>query len=222
MPQATGDECADPGQAWMLAFQRGDEAAFTALVRHYGARVIAFFRRAGADPSAAEDLAQEAFLRVARARERYEPTAKFTTWLHRILFRIALNDATRNRWRRTIGIEAGRGELGAGEGDGRVGPRGLPELVAAAESLPVHELAQADLREQVRAAVAALPEPQRSALLLHRFEERSCEEIAEVLGLTVPAVKSLLFRARDNVRRRLAPLLGDGAGGGGDEVRHGL
>jgi len=222
MPQATGDDCADPGQAWMLAFQRGDDAAFTVLVRHYGSRVIAFFRRAGADPSAAEDLAQEAFLRVARARDRYEPTAKFTTWLHRILYRIALNDATRNRWRRSIGIGAGRGEIDAGGSDGSGGSRDLPERVAAADSLPVHELAQAELREQVRSAVAALPEPQRTALLLHRFEERSCEEIAETLGLTVPAVKSLLFRARDNVRRRLAPLLGDDAGGDRDEVRHGL
>jgi RNA polymerase sigma-70 factor (ECF subfamily) len=209
----------------MLAFQRGDESAFTALVGHYGARVVAFFRRGGADASAAEDLAQEAFLRVARARDRYEPTAKFTTWLHRILFRISLNDVARNRWRRSIGIGAGRPDSGAIGGDGASGPRGsrdVPELVADAEQLPVQQLTQAELREQVRTAVAALAEPQRTALLLHRFEDRSCEEIAEALGLTVPAVKSLLFRARDNVRRRLAPLLGDDAGGGENEVRHGL
>lgn len=228
MPQETGqtagDDGADPGQVWMLAFQRGDDAAFTALVHHYGARVHAFFRRGGADPAAAEDLAQETFLRIARARDRYEPTAKFTTWLHRILFRISLNDATRNRWRHSVGIGGGRGELGAGETDGS----NLPELVSSAESLPGRALAQAELREQVRAAVAALPEPQRTALLLHRFEDRSYAEVAAALGLSLPAVKSLLFRARDNVRRRLAPLLADDRKLRGerndvrDEVDHGL
>lgn len=221
MPQVTGEHDADPGQAWMLAYQRGEEAAFTALVHHYGARVVAFFRRGGADPSAAEDLAQEAFLRVARARDRYEPTAKFSTWLHRIVFRIALNDATRNRWRRSIGIGGGRGEIGEGAAaaDGAA-RRALPELTAAAELAPSRQLAQAELREQVRTAVAALPEPQRTALLLHRFEERSCEEIAEALALSIPAVKSLLFRARDNLRKQLAPLLGETPGA--EEVHHGV
>ncbi|MBL8840022.1 MAG: sigma-70 family RNA polymerase sigma factor [Planctomycetes bacterium] len=198
----------DPGQAWMAAFQRGDEAAFTALVAHYGARVVSFFRRAGADASAAEDLAQEAFLRVARARDRYEPTAKFTTWLHRILFRIALNDAARNRWRRSVGFAAPR-ELEEGP------TPGAPEPLADATQAPLPALTRDEVRRQVRAAVAELPEPQRTALLLHRFEECSQEEVATTLGLSVPAVKSLLFRARENVRKRLAALLGD-------EVDHGM
>ncbi len=206
MQDAVEQPGSDPGQTWMLAFQRGDEAAFTALVGHYGAQVIGFFRRGGADGAAAEDLAQEAFLRVARARDRYEPTAKFTTWLHRILFRIALNDAARNRWRRSVGFAAPR-ELEE--------PAGAPEPLADATAAPLPVLTRDELREQVRAAVAELPEPQRTALLLHRFEECSQEEVATTLGLTVPAVKSLLFRARDNVRKRLAPLFAD-------EVDHGL
>ena len=146
MPHQARDDDADPGQAWMVAFKRGDEAAFTSLVRHYGARVIAFFRRGGADASAAEDLAQEAFLRIARARERYEPTAKFTTWLHRILFRIALNDAVRNRWRRSVSFAEERG--------------GAPELLAADESAPARELARSESRAGRRTCVR-WPGPRR-------------------------------------------------------------
>ncbi len=208
----TPDMAADPGQAWMLAFQRGDDAAFTRIVVHYGARVVAFSRRAGADATSAEDLAQEAFLRVARAKERYEPTAKFSTWLHRILFRIALNDGTRNRWRRAVAFKAQR-EIDEGA-------PGLPEPTALADAAPPVALSLAELREQVRAAVAELPEPQRTALLLHRFESCSYEEVGTTLGLSLPAVKSLLFRARENVKKRLAPLLRDGRNG--DEVTDGL
>jgi len=199
MPEATGEGGLDPGRQWMLAFQRGDDAAFTALVRHYGARIVAFFRRGGADAAAAEDLAQEALLRIARARDRYEPTAKFTTWLHRILFRIALNDAARNRWRRAVGFDANAGapEPAAEEGEG-----------------PGAALDRSELREAVRAAVASLPEPQRTALLLHRFEHCPYDEVAATLGLSLAALKSLLFRARENLKRRLAPRF--------DEVDHGL
>ena len=161
---------------------------------HYGERVAAFFRRAGADRATAEDLAQEAFLRVARARERYEPSAKFSTWLHRILFRMAVNEGSRNRWRRALPIS-----------DARAAPRADPAEGAALS----------EMKEQVRDAVAALEEPQRTALLLHRFEGCSYEEVGATLGLSLPAVKSLLFRARENVKQRLLPLLRE-------EVGHGM
>lgn len=203
MEDAVGERADDPGQRWMLAFQRGDERAFTALVEHFGGRVVGFFRRAGADAAAAEDLAQEAFLRVARARDRYEPSARFTTWLHRILFRIALNDAARNRWRRAVAFAAVEEPR-----------RDAPPEPESALPAPDHALERGELREQVRAAIRELPEPQRTALLLHRYEECSCEEIGATLGLSVAAIKSLLFRARENVRKRLAPLFGD-------EVDHG-
>jgi len=204
---ASVDPGADPGRSWMLEFQRGDEAAFRSLVLHYGERVAAFFRRSGADRASAEDLAQEAFLRVARARDRYEPTAKFSTWLHRILFRMATNDRTRNRWRRAVPIAASRDR----------DPRdvALPEPASEPGADPAAGASLTELRERVRAAVAALPEPQRTALLLHRFEGCSYEEVGATLGLSMPAVKSLLFRARDNVKQRLEPLLRE-------EVDHGM
>lgn len=188
----------DPGQLWMVAFQRGDASAFEQIVLHYGPRVVAFFRRCGADGAAAEDLAQEAFLRVAKARDRYEPTAKFTTWLRRITSRIAVNDGTRNRWRRSTAIQQGHGDEDA--------TRGVPELAAAAAD-PAAIVSIDEIRAHVRLVVAELPEPQRTALLLNRFEGATYDEVADALDLSIPAVKSLLFRARENVRLRLRRFL---------------
>jgi len=183
----------------MVAFQQGDEAAFTRLVVHYGSRVVSFFRRCGADRTSAEDLAQEAFLRIARARDRYEPTARFTTWLYRILSNLAANDGTRNRWRRAMTIQSGRR-------DEDLAP-GIPEVADSARSDPAAIVSTDDLRAHVRAAVADLPEPQRTALILNRFEGANYEEVAAALDLSIPAVKSLLFRARESVRQRLLPFL---------------
>jgi RNA polymerase sigma-70 factor (ECF subfamily) len=191
----------------MVAFQRGDELAFKSLVLHYGERVAAFFRRSGADRTTAEDLAQEAFLRVARAKERYEPIARFTTWLHRILFRMAMNERARNRWRRAVPFRIVRDDDERG--------RGLPEPSSEPRADPAETVSLAELKERVRAAVAALPEPQRTALLLHRFEGCSYEEVGDALELSLPAVKSLLFRAREKVKQSLLPLLRE-------EVLHGL
>jgi RNA polymerase sigma-70 factor (ECF subfamily) len=191
----------DPGQDWMLAFQRGDEAAFECIVVHYGARVAAFFRRCGADSSAAEDLAQETFLRIARARHRYIPTAKFTTWLHRIISRIAANEGTRNRWRRSTTIQSGRS-------DEERRP-GILELEDTPRADPAAIVSLNDLRARVRTAVAELPEPQRTALILNRFQGASYDEVAAALDLSIPAVKSLLFRARENVKERLLPFLSE-------------
>jgi RNA polymerase sigma-70 factor (ECF subfamily) len=191
----------------MVEFQRGDDGAFRRLVLHYGERIAAFFRRAGADAASAEDLAQEAFLRVARARDRYEPTARFTTWLHRILFRMAMNDRQRNRWRRAVPIAPSRRRDESEPAH--------PEPMEERRSDPAEAVSLLELRERVRGAVADLPEPQRTALLLHRFEGCSYDEVGAALELSLPAVKSLLFRARENVRKRLLPLLAH-------EVNHGL
>jgi RNA polymerase sigma-70 factor (ECF subfamily) len=191
----------DPGQEWMVAFQKGDESAFERIVLHYGARIVGFFRRCGADRSSAEDLAQEAFLRIARARDRYEPTAKFTTWLHRIIARIAANDGTRNRWRRSTTIQSGRRD--------EERQPGIREVEDTPRADPAAIVSINDLRARVRVAVAELPEPQRTALVLNRFQGASYDEVAAALDLSIPAVKSLLFRARENVKERLLPFLSE-------------
>jgi RNA polymerase sigma-70 factor (ECF subfamily) len=180
----------------MLQLQRGDEEAFRRVVLHYGRTILGFFRRFGADAASAEDLTQEALLRVYRARQRYEPSARFSTWLHRILHRMAINDASRNRWRRAQPWpqeEADSEPIPAEEGGT------APD--------PVLEMQRTELREQVRQAVAALPPNQRTALLLNRFEGQSYEEVGAALGLSVPATKSLLFRARESIKNTLAPLM---------------
>ena len=182
----------------MLALQRGDDDAFRRIVSHYGNRMLAFFRRYGADGATAEDLVQEAFLRIYRAKDRYEPTAKFSTWMHRIVHRIAMNEGTRNRWRRALPIHGNEEE--------EDGNTTFPPLETD-EDTPFEQLDASEVREKVREAVHSLPENQRTALLLNRFEGLSYEDVAAVLGMKIPAVKSLLFRARENVRKRLTPLL---------------
>ncbi len=189
-------EVEDPGREWMLDLKGGDEGAFRRIVHHYGRQMVAFFRRYGADAMTAEDLSQEAFLRIYRARERYEPTAKFSTWLYRILHRLAMNEGTRNRWRRSVSLDS--------PSDDSEGP-GLPSEPDDSALDPKAELDRGEARAQVRKAVMELPESQRTALVLNRFQGLSYEEVGEILGLKIPAVKSLLFRARDNVRKKLMP-----------------
>ncbi len=197
-PLMRENRASDPGRGWMLALKRGEEDAFRNIVQHYGRRIVSFFVRYGADGGTAEDLAQEAFLRIYRARDRYEPTARFSTWLHRILHRLAMNEGTRNRWRRAVSLST--------RGDEEESPA-LPELAEEETEGPAEHLDQQEVRQQVRDAVAALPENQRTALVLNRFQGLSYEEVAEVLEMKIPAVKSLLFRARENVRKQLTPLL---------------
>lgn len=172
----------------MLALKAGDENAFTELVdRHRDAVVNLTYRYLG-NRTDAEDLAQEVFLKIYRARDRYEPAAKFTTWLYRVAANACLNEVRDRRRRPTH--SAGDLEDAAGGG-----------------ASPVEEAERSELREQVRAALAELPERQRMALLLNKFHGLGYEEMADSLGMTVPAVKSLLVRARENVRLRIEPYL---------------
>jgi RNA polymerase sigma-70 factor (ECF subfamily) len=178
----------------MLALKAGDEQAFAELVdRHRDAVVNLTYRYLG-NRADAEDLAQEVFLKVYRARSRYEPAAKFTTWLYRVAANACLNEV-RNRKRRPTFSAA------PFDGDGEVAPA---DRVATS---PLEEAERSEMREQVRAALAELPERQRMALLLNKFHGLGYEELAESLAMSVPAVKSLLVRARENVRRRIEPYL---------------
>lgn len=180
----------------MLALKAGDEHAFTDLVdRHRDAVVNLTYRYLG-NRTDAEDLAQEVFLKVYRARDRYEPAAKFTTWLYRVAANACLNEVRDRKRRPTFGAAA----FDAGE------EPSLPASDRAASS-PLEEAERSEMREHVRAALSELPERQRMALLLNKFHGLGYEEMAEALAMTVPAVKSLLVRARENVRRRIEPYL---------------
>jgi RNA polymerase sigma-70 factor (ECF subfamily) len=111
-----------------------------------------------------------------------------------------MNDAARNRWRRAVAIKTARER---DEGD----TSGMAEVADATRVDPASIVSLGELKEHVRAAVAQLPEPQRTALLLHRFQGCSYDEVGATLDLSLPAVKSLLFRARENLKQRLLPLL---------------
>jgi RNA polymerase sigma-70 factor (ECF subfamily) len=174
----------------MLRVKEGDDASFAALLERYRAPVIHFIYRMVQSQHIAEELAQDVFLRVYRARKGYEPNAKFTTWLFRIATHIALN-----------AIRDGRGERGA---------ESLDDQEAKASELPdrrrtIEQVMVEDARlAEVRRAVQALPAKQRAAVLMHKYQELDYAQIARALGCSESAVKSLLFRAYETLRRKLA------------------
>ena len=195
----------------MLALQGGDEEAFSELVLRHRNAIVNLTHRYLRNRADAEDLTQEVFYRVYRARKRYRPEAKFTTWLYRVAVNACLNEV-RNRKRRltwTATSLSGASEDGAGTG-------GLAARVADDTAIaPLDAVENQELREQVRAAVDELPERQRMAILLNKFHGLSYEELAETLDMTIPGIKSLLVRARENVRKRIDPYLTIGKAGGG-------
>jgi len=189
----------DPGVRWMRAWQGGDEAAFDALVEAYSGQVYALLTRFLGPRANREDLVQEVFLRVVRARERYEPSARFSTYLFRIAYNISVNET-----QRTIAREAGNVELGD---ESQPGGPALAQFEDERAPSPGAALERDDVVREVRAAIARLPENQRMALLLAKYEELPYDEIAEVLGSSEKAIKSLIHRARENLRQSLGALL---------------
>jgi RNA polymerase sigma-70 factor, ECF subfamily len=178
----------------MLRVKEGDSSSFALLLEKHRASVVHFLYRLVQEEAVAEELAQEVFLRVYRSRTSYEPTAKFTTWLFRITTHMALN------WLRDARHERGQERL-----DGNLPNLPARQISDRRPSVEQHLLNEARLAE-VRRAVAALPEKQRLAVLMHKYEEMEYSQIAKVLGCSESAVKSLLFRAYETLRARLAHL----------------
>ena len=188
---------------WMMRVRNGDRAAFAELVECHQQRVVGTVARMlGADAAEAEDIGQQVFLRIWKSSARYEPTAKFTTWLYTITRNLVFNELRRRKHRPVSSFD-GEPSEGTTGGGGDTASR-FEDLQAPA---PDATLLQAELQEAITSAIAHLPEAQRMAIVLRRYEELSYEEIAGVLHLTVPAVKSLLFRARVLLRERLARYL---------------
>jgi RNA polymerase sigma-70 factor (ECF subfamily) len=181
----------------MLRVKDGDEDSFRVLLQKHRNPVIHFVFRMVQDRAIAEELSQEVFLRVYRSRATYEPTAKFTTWLFRIATHLALN------WLRDGRNERGHQRLDAprdSEEDGDMPAREVPDRKPSVEQRMVY---QTRLQE-VKDAIALLPEKQRAAVLMHKYEEMEYSQIANVLECSESAVKSLLFRAYETLRARLA------------------
>jgi RNA polymerase sigma-70 factor (ECF subfamily) len=176
----------------MLRVQQGDGASFGVLLGKHRSSVVHFLYRMVQNHAVAEELAQEVFLRVYRSRSTYEPTAKFTTWLFRIATHLALNSLRDGKNERL------QEHLDDDTGDLPV--RQVSDRRPSVEQTMVYEVKLAEIRQ----AVAALPEKQRAAVLMHKYEEMEYTQIAGVLSCSESAVKSLLFRAYETLRKRLA------------------
>lgn len=190
----------DPDVQRMLRVRDGDDVAFGELVEAYQDRLIGIFAHMLQDQQSAEDLAQDVFLRVYRARERYEPTAKFATWLFRIANNLAINRRRKLSRQKEVQLKVSE--------SGPLGPRPEEKLATDKSAhMPTRRVDKQEMREIVRQAMESLNERQRMALLLNKFEHMSYADIAESMDLTVQAVKSLLTRARENLRTKLEPYL---------------
>ena len=190
----------DPDAELMLRFGVGDEEAFTLLVRRYQGRIVSLAMRYLGNSADAEDLAQEVFLRVYRARETYTPSARFSTWIYRVTVNASLNLLRGRKVRRRVSAA-----LPTGPGDEE------PAEFADHEAETAHEkVEKKELAVVLRQIVDDLPERQRMALLLNKYEDQSYEDTAAAMDLSVSAVKSLLTRARLNVKERLVPYLAEG------------
>ena len=176
----------------MLRVKEGDGASFTILLEKHRLPVIHFLYRMEQNQAVAEELAQEVFLRVYRSRESYEPTAKFTTWLFRIATHLALNSLRDGKHRRL--------EEHLDDDSSETPVRQVSDQRPTVEQRMLHR----SRMEEIRRAVATLPEKQRAAVLMHKYDEMEYSQIAKVLNCSESAIKSLLFRAYETLRARLA------------------
>ncbi|QDV13466.1 ECF RNA polymerase sigma-E factor [Rosistilla oblonga] len=196
----------DPDVRLMLRVRNDDATAFEELVHRYQNRLVQLLEHLAPRRDMAEDLAQDVFLRVYRARKSYEPGAKFSTWLFTIAGNVAKNSlrsASRRREVRATDAPV----RNSGESDAT-----LESLALAASGLmPARQIEGLERAEIVRMAIQSLNERQRMALWLSRFEELSYAEIADVMKMTPQAVKSLLSRARVNLKEILEPYVNQGA-----------
>jgi RNA polymerase sigma-70 factor (ECF subfamily) len=178
----------------MLRVKAGDQSSFDYLVQKYRRPMISFMYRMARNTAAAEDLAQEVFLRVYRSRESYEASAKFTTWLYRIATNLAVNharDTRRERPEVTVSLDEPAEESGA--------TLELPDGNLTAEQ----NLVRRERMLAIRSKVEALPEQQKMAVIMHKYQQMDYKQIAEVLKKSESATKSLLFRAYETLREQL-------------------
>ena len=185
---------ADPDVGLMLEFQKGNKASFEALIRKYFPRLVNFIFRFVGNRQAAEDLAQETFFRVYRSVSKYEPRSKFQTWVFTIAKNLSLNELRRKKYP-VVSLDE---TFSTADGE-------LKRQVEDAHSERTDErLLRAERAEAVKEALGFLPESQRIAVLLRRYEQFSYEEIAQTMNTSVKAVKSLLNRAKENMKIKLA------------------
>ena len=182
----------------MLRFQQGQTEAFEELVRRNTPKIHGLIMRFLGGGQMVEDLTQEVFLRVFRTAGRYQPTAKFSTWLYRIAANLSFNALRARKKGRTVNLEISDTD----------GGKSFFADVKDNKSTPPHgQMDKHELRDKVAQAVSALSDKQRIAIILNKYEHKSYEEIANILNCSTMAVKSLLSRARENLRQSLSRYL---------------
>jgi RNA polymerase sigma-70 factor (ECF subfamily) len=185
----------DPDIRLMLRVRADEPGAFEEMVETFQHRLVAVMHHVVGSAEEAEDLAQEVFLRVYRSRKKYRPRSKFSTWLFTIANNLALN-ALRSRQRKpAVPLDT--------RDSGPLGPRPAEQLVRDKGAAPSGALRTRELVDVIQRALEKLNERQRMAVILNKFEDMNYADIAEVMGLTTQAVKSLLSRARSNLRQEL-------------------
>jgi RNA polymerase sigma-70 factor, ECF subfamily len=193
----------DPDVRLMLEVRSDNATAFEELVARYQGRLLTVLKHLVGNREQAEDLTQEVFLRVYRARKTYEPGAKFATWLFSIANHAASNSLRDKSRRHEVTLQT--------RDSGPMGTRPLDKMLQdSSGQMPTRQLDKAEMRDIVRMSVETLNERQRMAVLLSKFEGMSYNEIAEVMEISTQALKSLLSRARENLREVLQPYFDHG------------
>ena len=187
---------ADADVECMLALKKGDRKAFEVLMRKYYPRILNFAYRFLGNRQLAEDIAQDVFMKIYKSAHRYRPRAQFQTWLYTIARNTCLNELRRNRGQ-MVSID----EPVASEA------QELKKEISDPRANPAGEFLQKEKKTLIRAAINDLPDNQRTAVILRRYENFSYAEIAATLNVTDKAVKSLLSRARLNLKNNLADIV---------------
>jgi RNA polymerase sigma-70 factor (ECF subfamily) len=185
----------DPDIRLMLRVRDDDPSAFAELVEQYQQRLVTIMHHLVGNRDEAEDLAQEVFLRVYRSRKKYRARAKFSTWLFTIANNLALNAQRSKQRKHAVPLNV--------HDSGPLGPRPAEQLVRDRENQPGEQIQRQELAAVVQQALGQLIERQRAAVVLNKFEDMNYAEIADVMNLSTKAVKSLLSRARENLRLAL-------------------
>jgi RNA polymerase sigma-70 factor, ECF subfamily len=191
----------DPDASLMLRVKRGDDAAFAELVEKYKQPVMNLAYRILRDVIEAEDLSQNVFLQVYKSAHRYQASAKFSTWLFTIARNLCLNEIRRRTRHPADSLDATFNESD---------DQPVRQYEDHKTFLPTETLLHSELEQKIEAAMADLPEIQRTAILLCRRDEMSYEEIAEVVGCSLSATKSLIHRGRETLKEKLKPYLRTG------------
>lgn len=192
----SGNAQDDLDVALMMRVKQGDTRAFEQLVELHQRGVIGTVTRMLNNVDDAHDVAQQVFVRVWRSAERYEASAKFTTWLYTITKNLVFNELRRRGRKKEFSIQVNEEDQ-------------TWEFPTSPDTHPDALALQEEMERAIDEAINSLPEKQRLAVSMRRFQDSPYEDIAEVLNMSLSAVKSLIFRARNDLRNRLAKYLDD-------------